>query len=481
MSSFMKFLLVFFCCFHLNEINGQAVSTEEEFVVVNQIEPSGHKKTKLDFILRELSFEIGDTILLDDLAQEFEDSRDNLINSNIFNKANFERVDLGEKEIRVEIDLEERFRLYPIPLFEIADQNYNVWVRQHNADLNRLVYGMYLSLYNLRGRGEYLITETLFGYRTYLQATYVFPYIDKNKKMGLSVKGLYRRDRQLAVSSFDNILQYSPPDTVDDIPKEPLTNRYGLELRLKRRKGLDNLQYLQLGYHHIDVEDPIIESNPTFFKDGENSQDYFVLSYKFERDFRDIDNYSLDGSLLQFSVTKRGLGIMDDVNTLSLAFNYSKYFDLGKQFYLASNLKGRKDFGKEIPYYNNTRIGFASNFIRGYENNIVDTQQYLFLRTDVKYQFLTMAFNNPFKKKLKSRYPIYAFTRIFLESANVKDDLYFENNELNNGWLLGAGLAIDFVFSENIPLTLEYNVNKEGQHGFYFHFGIGWDYGILFR
>lgn len=481
----MKFLIaivIFLFSFFGNAfLHSQNDIASSDYVIIDKIEAEGHKKTRMDFILRELSFQLGDTIWQKNLQTEFDKSRDNLINTNIFNKADFESFELDEDRVKVLISLEERIRFYPIPLLEVADQNYNVWLKQHNADLNRLVYGLYFSVYNLRGKGEYLITESLFGYRTYLNATYVFPYIDKKKKLGLAIKGLYRRDRQIPVSSFENILQYFPPDTVDDIPKEPLARRFAFNVKLKHRQGLDKLQYFQIGFQHIEVDQELIETNSEFFKDGARQQDFFLMAYTFERDFRDIDNYSLSGSYVQLSVIKRGLGIFKDINTLSFEGNFSNYFDLGKHLYWGVNLKGRKDFGKQIPYFNNNRIGFASNYLRGYENNIIDNQQYLFLRTDMKYRFLKLIFNNPLKKKVKGKYPIYGFCRVFLESAFVKDTYYAQDNPLNNGTLAGAGLALDFVLSENIPITFEYTLNKEGEAGFYFHFGIGWDYGILFR
>lgn len=50
------------------------------------------KKTKPDFILRELSFQIGDTLTLAELKSNFDESRDNLFNTDLFDKISFDTL-----------------------------------------------------------------------------------------------------------------------------------------------------------------------------------------------------------------------------------------------------------------------------------------------------------------------------------------------------------------------------------------------------
>ena len=80
----------------------------DDRLVVEGFEILGNKVTKDPIILRELLFGIGDTILKMDLITAFHRSRENLLNTSLFNFVNLDAIHLPGNRIIVEITVTER-------------------------------------------------------------------------------------------------------------------------------------------------------------------------------------------------------------------------------------------------------------------------------------------------------------------------------------------------------------------------------------
>ncbi len=472
------FLIGFF--FNINQVIAQNNSDDNNVsIVIDHIFAEGNKQTKLHYLLRELDFKSGDTILLKNLQNSFEKSRNSLINTNLYNQVSIDTIGCENTHCNVKILLEERWRIFPIPQIEVASQNYNVWINEQNADLKRLTYGGFLNVYNLRGVGESFEGYLMFGYRNLIQATYKFPYLDKQKKFGLSAKFIYRTDKQIAADSRANKLTFYP-DSISTFLSDPLARRWIGNLALKRRVGINENHFLKLRFHTMKIDQSIADFNPNYFNNGALQQSYFAMSYTYERDYRDFQNYPLTGYYLRAGIGKYGLGVFKDLNTFQAVFDYSIYKKIAPKTYLAGNLKAYKSFGSEQPYFNNSQIGFSFSFIRGYEYYIVTTQQYLFLRTNLRYQIIDWSFQNPLRRgdNNEGQVSVDVYFRAFAESANVKDRFFAETNPLNNEWLFGSGIALDFIFWENIPMSIEYTINRKKERGFFVHLGLLWDFWV---
>ncbi|MBK7138552.1 MAG: hypothetical protein IPH74_05760 [Bacteroidetes bacterium] len=86
----LSLVLVFF--------EGKSQDTQTP-VTIRQITIEGNKHTKEPIILRELSFNEGDTISGEMLSHKIEKSRTNLINLNLFGKIVFNKK-LGKRQFR---------------------------------------------------------------------------------------------------------------------------------------------------------------------------------------------------------------------------------------------------------------------------------------------------------------------------------------------------------------------------------------------
>ena len=98
-------------------------SSEVEIVDVVLI---GNKITREHILLRELTFRKHDTIPVYDVEKRFRRSEENLLNTSLFNSARITWLREG-RELRVYIIVAERWYIFPLPVFELAERNFNVW------------------------------------------------------------------------------------------------------------------------------------------------------------------------------------------------------------------------------------------------------------------------------------------------------------------------------------------------------------------
>jgi hypothetical protein len=147
---------------------------------VKEIVLAGNKITKDYVILRELTFRKGDT--LRSLDSTFRKSKENLLNTSLFHTA--EITWLADSDgIKVFILLSERWYIFPVPIFEVVDRNFNEWWK--TKDFSRVNYGAYLYWNNFRGRNETVSLAIRLGYTQRFSMYYEIPFINIRHKAGL--------------------------------------------------------------------------------------------------------------------------------------------------------------------------------------------------------------------------------------------------------------------------------------------------------
>ena len=166
----LLFLLLFFVC---STGNAQEVVVEKIVII-------GNKVTKNSIISRELVFDEGDTVPSAILKDAVQRSKENLLNTSLFNfvEITTQAIDIGK--VYVIIELSERWYIFPVPIFEVVDRNFNEWWLR--KDFSRTNYGVFLNWDNFRGRKENVRLLVRFGYSQRLSLNYAIPYIDKKQK-----------------------------------------------------------------------------------------------------------------------------------------------------------------------------------------------------------------------------------------------------------------------------------------------------------
>src|SRR5689334_16854011 len=131
-------------------------------VVIGSVTVIGNKITKDHIVLRELAFHTGDSLSASDFVAKKIRSEENLYNTSLFNSAKLTYLKAPDQTTSIYVILKERWYIFPLPVFEVVDRNFNVWWR--TKDFSRIVYGALLTWNNFRGRNETVAFAVRFGY-----------------------------------------------------------------------------------------------------------------------------------------------------------------------------------------------------------------------------------------------------------------------------------------------------------------------------
>ena len=217
----MKFLLTFLFvwfnyCLFSNDFGNTNFLFEPDStqipkdVIIRKISMKGNKVTKERIIQRELLFKEKDTIPVEELQNTLQQSRKNLINTSLFNFVTLDSIPVEGTTNQIDINIEfvERWYIWPVPILEFADRNFNEWLKK--KDWSRLNYGLFLTWNNFRGRREKLILFTRFGYDQKYELAYVIPYINRKQTWGMGFAGGLSQNHEIAYNSYDSV--YDPEE-----------------------------------------------------------------------------------------------------------------------------------------------------------------------------------------------------------------------------------------------------------------------------
>ncbi|MFT6867555.1 MAG: outer membrane protein assembly factor BamA [Cyclobacteriaceae bacterium] len=437
---------------------------ENKLVVINNIYILGNVKTKKSIITRELSFNQGDTIRMHKLIGYRTEDRNKIYNTNLFNTVDLQILEIDTDHVEILITLTERWYLYPGVIFRTSagDRNFTNWWRNEDHDLSRVNYGLRLSKFNLRGRDETLLLTAQFGFEKVLLLNYVIPYLDKNQKFGLIA--------DIGYSEFKNIPYRTLDHTLRFILSEDIQRRsFGTGLSLSYRRSFYTRHYLSAGFRTSKISNNLATANPEYYSGGATSQSYLRLSYTYSRDYRDNNTYPLRGNLISATLGKSGLGVFNDFNRWYLLANYYQYLDLGKGFFLGTNI-GANVSTKNVPYSRYLGLGYDNYLVRGYELNVIEGYQMALFKSSLKKRIFRTSATIPeefMPIKQFQRWPMALYAKTFFDAAYVQNyPNYKENQRLSNKPIYSAGLGLDFVTIHDITIRLEQSYNAEGKFNF---------------
>ncbi|HPQ20334.1 MAG TPA: BamA/TamA family outer membrane protein [Saprospiraceae bacterium] len=444
---------------------------QNEKVIIRQIILEGNNHTKNHIILRELDIREGDTIYFANIQNQIEANRLRILSTGLFNdaKSNIKNWDSQSNYIDIVFTLEESWYLYPVPLFELADRSFNVWWKEQNHSFSRVNYGVRFDHFNLTGRKDRMKVKLQFGYTRKFELKYEFPYLSNN--WGLTSEIFYSDNKEIGYKTESNkTLFYKSPDE----RKLLFRNRVGATVH--KRTGVHGFQLFKLEFHHNRIDEVIAaEYNPNYFLDKKQNLRFFALEYDYKYDHRNLRQYPTDGFLLNFNVRKEGLYIFDDVNILStfiLGEYYKSYWD---KLILSGKIKFKTNLtNSQIPFSNNTGLGYGEDILAGYELYVLDGSDYVYFKFLPKFKVLT--FNVNFGKymplKEMRHWPMDIYLKGVYNIGYINESSYTATNYLNNIWLNGYGIGLDFLLFHNYLFTVEYQLNTYGDKGFFFKSGF---------
>lgn len=440
-----------------------------DYVVIDRIGFSGNKKTKEATIRREMNMIEGDTILLARLPERLEENRALILNTALFTIV---KVNVGKWEadnrIEVKIELQEQWYLFPFPIFELADRNFNVWWSEQGRSINRVNLGLRLTHYNFTGRRDKIKLTTQFGYTQKYELDYSLPYFNKKQTLGFYTNLFYATNKETNYITTGNKFLFFRNDD-----KQLRSIRF--KLGLIYRPKLFTYHNFSLEYHDNLISDSVALLNPDFFLEDQRLQRFFAFRYSFTLDKRDLRDYPRKGIFLLSTLSKEGLGIFNGFDALVWNTTIAKYFSFGKQEKWSTELiwKGLFYFYRnKQPYYNNRSFGFKPDYIRGYELYVIDGMDFTYVKTSVRRQIVDKMVNwgKLIPLKQMKLMPLQLYLTINNDVGYAYEPFYETGNPLNNRWLWGGGLGLDIVAYVDKVIQIEYSFNHLLENGLFLHY-----------
>lgn len=453
-----------------NNTDYHSVIHHETAYRIGEIQFKGNRVTKDHIIFREIIFAKGDTLTGTVFTASLSQSRQNLLNTALFN---FVDVELSVRTAEIEtVDVIfhfiERWYIWPVPVVEMGDRNFNEW--WETRDFGRLNYGFFLNHNNFRGRRELLQTTILMGYSQTIALLYQNPNINQSQTAGLGFSILYNRKREtLYATRDDKPAFYNSPDNY-------AVSSLSANMLFYYRPHIHESHSLRVQYIHLQISDTMLILNPGYFTSNVDRPYFLSLIYEYRSDHRNLKYYPTAGYYFDLLIAKHGLGFLqnNDLNVLNVSLNYKKYTGLHPRWYLLAGAGAKMSFAARRPYILNPSLGYMYDFVRGYEYYMINGRYTGLLKTNLKYQLMAPRIIN------LSFIPTEKFSKLHLSLyLGIHSDLgYVHEPEINNGFgnrlpntlLWGNGIGLDVVTYYDRVLRLEYSVNRLGEHGLFVHF-----------
>ena len=449
-------------------------SQDLDHALVDSIYIIGNKKTKDRAILRELRFKPGDRIPLSQLADLLRESELLLMNTGLFTNANisYRNWRAADNSIVLEVVVNENWYIYPAPLFELADRNFNVWWVDQNRSLDRVKIGLEFAHLNFSGNNDRLKVGFKYGYTRSYSLSYRLPYINKKQTLGMFTYISFARNRELNYQTEDNKqLFYSEENRFID-------QRFKSELSFTFRPKLRVFHEFVLSYSQEKVAAIVAQTlNPNFFANQATLQRFFTLAYQFTSEQTDIKPYPLNGHKIEARIEKNGLGLFGDQNGLFLTAGYSKFIPFSDRWNLALRFKGKTSvIRNQQPYTSraNRALGFSGDFLRGFELYIVDGLDMAYMKSSMRFKFLenTIKFGKLMPIKAFRVMPVKFFLSINADTGFVNSPFTRAFNDMSNRMLYSGGLGLDILLFYDKVFQIQYSFNDLSEGGIFLHFDL---------
>jgi len=445
----------------------------DRFITVGYIELSGNKKTHEHSIYRELQVAAGGKYLPDEFSKRINQSRLNLLNTSLFNFVTIDTISgnyQGNSVMNVTITLLERWYIWPVPILQITDRNFNAWLQ--TRDFTRINYGLDVKWHNFTGRMDELDAIVQFGKNHHFSLAYQIPGIDRYKRFGLGFVVGYKNNRETGYLTKDDKLLYA-------FETDGLSTEKYLALNTTFRNNFFITHQLVAGIRAFSFADTLMALNADYSYNGANEPVYFYFYYKLKIDHRNIQYYPLKGWYVDLELNKSGLGfnIEKPVDVAWAKTTTRLYSQLAARWYSGISLIGKVSSGAWQPYFLIQGLGYNRDYVRGYEYNVIDGKHFGLFRSNIKFalspeQTRDIGFIRA-PKFGRIHYALYLTA--FADAAYVWQPQWVgqNNNLLPGTFLAGTGLGVDMVTYYDKVIRIEYAVNKSGESSIFIHFIAG--------
>ncbi len=440
-------------------------STRRPFLI-SGIFISGNRKTKDYIIKRELPFQEGDSVRLNELVEKFRVGRQQLVNTRLFNDVVISLKAFRGYLVEVQIDVKERWYIFPIPYFKPVDRNLQTWADK-GYSLSRINFGAKFTYYNTTGRNDRLRLWLITGYSRQIQASYDQPFADRSLKYGYGVNFLYAAQKEINPITVDNKQFFLKADS---LPKAGrfLEETWNGALTLSYRPHLRTRHSLRLGFVSDRVDSTVLDVNPHYLTtSGKDRLWYPELSYNVSYINTDYAPYPMRGRMGEISLSRAGLG--QDLGVWALSFRGTQAWEMKWKMSYTLQVGATIKVPFDQPYSQHRLFGYGDYYLRGLEKYVVDGVAGGLVRQTLRREVFNFNMRLPIKSRSHDRIPFRFYAKTYADWGYAYNKNY-PDNSLVNRMLYTTGAGIDMVTLYDVVMRFEYSFNQMGQSGFFFHF-----------
>lgn len=428
-------------------------------VEIARIYLSGNNTTQKSVIMRELKFAEGDTLTSVQLGLLVERSRQNLLNTGLFNfvEATVQQDTAGIVDHAVIcFSMVERWYIWLAPRLEVADRTLAEWLR--DPSLASVNYGLLLSWLNFRGRREQLYLEVQSGFSNRLWFRYERPFINRAKTLGAMFETSIEQRRETFYSFEGN-----RPRRLK-LPENFVSSHFSASMGLFYRRAIHNTFGLVVSFDHFSLADTLLVLNRNLNSTGRSLFSNVSFEGSFTHDRRDFKTYPLQGRFIHLRVRHQQLDLLEPQgsNVTSLKMAWREYANLAPRWYLAMGLHSGFTFNHNSGLTNQMGIRNYIRPVRGYEDFTVFGQHYVTMRSNLKFALIPYRRGRipllPGERFSLFHYSLYF--NIFADAGYVSDQVFGSANPLNNTIMASMGTGIDFVTYYDIVVRAELSITR---------------------
>lgn len=427
--------------------------------IISGISLAGNETTKEQVMLRELTFAPGDTVATESLEALLQENQKRLFNLRLFHHVTYTYT-CAEGRVQVLYEVQERFYLYPIPIFDFADRNFSAWLEK--KDYDRIDYGISVVQRNFRGRNEEVRVRVQRGFNRRLELSYRIPYIWRKYNLGADFAMADYRSHTISYTNFNN-RQYFLEEAGLPIKRTAVSAGLVHRLNVQRQQGL------RISYHNEHISDSVSLLNPEYYGQARQERQYLRAELFRVVNKRNNFAYPLAGSYFEAGVAQT-LFLENAGSPFTTArAKYVQYVPLTDKYFYMAGAEGQLRLAGSYAFADNVALGYRS-YVRGYELYVVGGQHYgLFKQGLTRQLFGIKSIRLKFIDNPKfNSIPLSVYLNGFTDAGYVVDTAFENGNPLTNRLLLGGGLGLHVVTFYDIVLRGEYAINREGNRGLYF-------------
>lgn len=442
------------------ELSGQV-----DYVIIDSVIVTGIKKTKREVIMREIDLQPGDTIGLGQMAQKITANEKRILSTGLFTlvSINIKNWNTDNSTCNLAVEVRENWYIYPYPIFELADRNFNVWSREQNYSLKRVNYGVAFNHINFTGLKDKLKLKFQQGFTHKYEITYEYPYLLRG--WGLSANYLYSQNRETAYIARDN-----KPVFLRLNDERTLLRSHRAGISLLHRSNVWLYHKFSAEYNNVSVDSVLVnEYNDRFLGEGRTSLRFLALDYLLRYDRTLYPLYPMGGYRMEANARKEGLGWLSNTDNAWIALAGEYHIPFLSRFIFSTRLKAKKNLlNNPLPYYLNGGIGYRDDNMMGYQLYVLDGRDFILSNNSIKLRILDRNFRMaewfPQAYKLMNA---RLFLRFSFDYGYANDPVFGSINQYSNTHQYGFGPAFDAILFNTMTFSCEYGVTRFGEKGFF--------------